>query len=562
MSSTEANPELETFREQWRAEVRARHPEPAPSQPQQHHHHHHHRHRPHPLRHAVAGPSTAPAIAAPLTGPPRKPPPPNKRPAGSRDEYDDYAYLQPSSSYDPALAAQQEEITETKKAGKEPVTALEHYEQAVEREAAGNLGDSLALYRKAFRMDDRVDQRYKNKHFPRPPPKATPSSGAVGPSKPVATPTLKPEEPRRLKDLIDSFAGMSIQPTPPEIEGMPQPPSPISTLPDEILVQILRDVAIRDVGDFMRLARVCKRLAFLVSTEDRIWRRVCLGSEFGFGGMHYYWQKQITGGPLTDEDLEREAEEAAAATAAALETIKPSEASSESSGEDDDDNIIVSLTLSERSQRHTDESAANTLAYFDSHYSSSWLCMFRLRPRIRFGGCYISTVNYQRSGQASSNQTTWGSPIHIVTYYRYLRFFRDGTCISLLTTAEPSDVVHHLTREAVVLHAGGAMPHLPSIAVHSALRGRWRFSRVADTPSALLSEVEGDLIIETEGVSKYIFRLDLSLKSAGKGAKNNKLAWRGFYSYDRLTDDWAEFTLKNDKPFYFSRVKSYGVMGA
>ncbi len=36
--------------------------------------------------------------------------------------------------------------------GKEPVTALEHYEMAVEREAVGNLGESLRLYRKAFRV--------------------------------------------------------------------------------------------------------------------------------------------------------------------------------------------------------------------------------------------------------------------------------------------------------------------------------------------------------------------------------------------------------------------------
>lgn len=35
---------------------------------------------------------------------------------------------------------------------KEPESALEHYEKAVERESQGNLGDSLNLYRKAFRV--------------------------------------------------------------------------------------------------------------------------------------------------------------------------------------------------------------------------------------------------------------------------------------------------------------------------------------------------------------------------------------------------------------------------
>lgn len=38
------------------------------------------------------------------------------------------------------------------RATREPSSALEHYEQAVERESQGNLGDSLKLYRKAYRV--------------------------------------------------------------------------------------------------------------------------------------------------------------------------------------------------------------------------------------------------------------------------------------------------------------------------------------------------------------------------------------------------------------------------
>lgn len=36
-------------------------------------------------------------------------------------------------------------------ASKEPKTALDHYEKAVERETQGSLGDSVRLYRKAFK---------------------------------------------------------------------------------------------------------------------------------------------------------------------------------------------------------------------------------------------------------------------------------------------------------------------------------------------------------------------------------------------------------------------------
>jgi len=73
----------------------------------------------------------------------------------------------------------------------------------------------------------------------------------------------------------------------------------------------------------------------------------------------------------------------------------------------------------------------------------------------------------------------------------------------------------------------------------------------------------GDLHIETEGAGpRYRYTMHLSLKSAGRSkhtTKNNKLNWKGFWSYNLLTDDWAEFNLRHDKPFYFSRVKAYGL---
>lgn len=100
--------------------------------------------------------------------------------------------------------------------------------------------------------------------------------------------------------------------------------------------------------------------------------------------------------------------------------------------------------------------------------------------------------------------------------------------------------------------------------MRDAFKGRWRLSSALDADSNLaekqVEDVEGDVYVETEGVGypKYTYRMDLSLRSAGKGARNNKLVWRGFWSHNSLTDDWGVFELKNDKPFLFSRVKSYG----
>jgi F-box protein 9 len=373
-------------------------------------------------------------------------------------------------------------------------------------------------------MDSRVDLLYRKKHF---------DASVSGPSQSSAssgTTAAKAARPasQSIGDLIAGFAGLSIVPALPEVDKTPSPPCPISSLPEEMLVHIFRDVALLDVADFNRLSRVCKRFAYLVATEERIWRRVCEGQEFGFGGMHYTFQREISWGPLPmNEPL--------------------------------DEGSAMFLDEKDLADRDRREKLLTTKTLFSQVYGSSWRQMFRSRPRIRFNGCYISTVNYIRTGVANANHITWNSPVHIVTYYRYLRFYRDGTVISLLTTSEPADVVHYLSKDLLEMHRDGGASHLPSVVMSAALKGRWRLSSAEDNPQAPLEDIEGDLYIETEGVTpKYTWRMELSLRSAGKGARNNKLGWRGFYSYNKLTDDWGEFMLKNYKPFFFSRVKSYG----
>ncbi|KAH6650094.1 hypothetical protein F5144DRAFT_523051 [Chaetomium tenue] len=517
MNPEQSNPDLESFRNQWKAEVQAKKVASGPQEQR-----------------------TSPSASRAKAAAPR-----SKGPLAQEEEEDEDDDYVPSQSFDDAaedtpVPSLQTGHPEGSQQG-DPVSALDHYEKAVEREAVGKLGDSLQLYRKAFRLDDAVDQKYKAKHF-----SAVAATG-VAATGVAATGVNSATKAVSMKDLIASFSAMSIIPAPPPVEGMPPPPCWLADIPEEILVHILLQVALVDVGAFMRLARVCKRLAFLVATENGIWRRLCLGSEFGFGGMHHYWQHQVSWDPLSDADLVAEATEGeASALAAGVDTASPPS----------------SLLLAERADQHARESTADTLALFRSLYSNSWQRMFRQRPRIRFNGCYISTVNYTRSGQASHNQVTWATPVHIVTYYRYLRFFRDGSVISLLTTSEPADVVRHLTREALALHAGGASSNLPTAVMRQALKGRWRMAKASGNPGESPTNIEDDVTVETEGVSQYIYRLDLALDTVGKRTRNNKLGWKGFYSYNTLTDEWAEFTMRHSKPFIFSRVRSYGVQGA
>lgn len=390
-----------------------------------------------------------------------------------------------------------------------------------------------------------MHETYKAKHFPPSYFIAQKSSTAPAPG-----PISKPEDPTpshvsatlpspahhslhglpaSLQYLISDFSTLSIQGEPPPTDLSPTPPCPIAAVPEEILVEILKYLAIKDIASFVRLAQVCKRLAYLVMTEDRVWKRLALGHEYGFAAMHYTWSCQVDGKPF-------------------------------------DHGVPGGITLGmadmdffdaeDNDSRQESPSQSGLTQLLVPTVYATYRDLFQRRPRIRFNGCYISTVNYTRPGQSSPTSVSWNSPIHIVTYYRYLRFLRDGTCISLLTTSEPSDVVPYLYVEHMHKNHGA----LSTAPMKDALLGRWRLTRTEVSGSQEVTEKEGTVVVETAGATpKYMYKMALSVGSAGRGTKNNKLTWQGYWSYNRLTDDWGEFGLKNDRAFYWSRVKSFGM---
>lgn len=410
---------------------------------------------------------------------------------------------------------------------------------------------NLELSRATLQLDDTVHEKYKNKHFPpssfppkppapstatqQKPPQLNPSNASVTVPNPAHHSLAG--APPSIVQLVEDFSALSIPGAPPPTDADPAPPCPIAELPGEILSDIMKWTAVMDLSAMARLSQVCKRFAYLVMTDEQVWKRIALGSEYGFAAMHYDYACDLKGEPLDHFDNAAGLDESAVDKDQAEDGLEPSHPPVYKTTPEIDNVLLQTL------------------------YASSWRRMFRTRPRIRFNGCYISTVNYTRPGAASTDSRTWGTPIHIITYFRYLRFFRDGTAISLLTTTEPPDVVHHLIKDN--LHApkdNTRLYHgsvLPSAVMKDALRGRWRLSGPGD--GLATAEAEGDVHIETEGVvPKYMWKMEFALGSAGRGARNNKLTWKGFWSYNKLTDDWGEFGLKNDKAFYFSRVKSYG----
>ncbi|KAF1920652.1 hypothetical protein BDU57DRAFT_20997 [Ampelomyces quisqualis] len=527
---THAEAELESFRQKWRDEVTARSKGKAP---------------------AASGSSANADVPSNKARPRRSNAPVARQRSGQDDdEVTPHVYQSlGEKQHGPRLHETSAETAATLARNQEPTSALEHYEKAVEKESEGRLGDSLSLYRRAFKLDDTVDKIYKAKHFPpsyfkaqskknRDPSLSTSTAPAPAPKPQNLNPSnASPTVPNTahhslhglsasLANLISNFTTLSIQGEPPPTDLSPAPPCPIAIIPEEILVEILEQVAIHDVASFVRLAQVCKRLAYLVATEDRVWKRLALGHEYGFAAMHYSWTCQVDGSPL---------------------------------GDDDEGGIILGAdTPPEFEDNRTPAPLALTPFLVPSPYPT-FRALFQRRPRIRFNGCYISTVNYTRAGQASPTSVTWNSPIHIVTYYRYMRFLRDGTCISLLSTSEPSDVVPYLSIEHMHKHHGA----LPSAPIKDALLGRWRLTgpqSLNDDDGDDGAEKEGNVVVETAGATpKYMYKMLLGLETAGKGAKNNKLSWLGYWSYNRLTDDWGEFGLKNDRAFYWSRVRSYGM---
>ncbi|KAF3902550.1 hypothetical protein ABW21_db0206005 [Orbilia brochopaga] len=456
-------------------------------------------------------------------------------------------------------------------------TALEHYEAAVEQEKEGNVGESVALYRKAFKIDASVHDQYKDKYFPR-----QPVSGTNKPE--VLAAEKRPSDQTQVLlptvELVQTFASLPILPGKEinlaSLKGKEsyrkRPASPISRIPREILLQILSKLAVADITSFVRCATVCKAVCYLVYADQQIWKSVCNNTyQSMIWGTGSLWACDIKGKPLPTR-------------------LDSAQDGFDSTNAENMSSNFSSLTLFEESEDLDEESALEGDAITDLpvrpyddievlKYNHSYRTMFIERPRVRFNGIYISTCTYLRSGLAVNTNLTLSNTMHMVTYYRYLRFFPSGFVLTLLTPAEPAEVVHAITLEnyhhLATLSNSSNTAHSVSAStvatvlnnVKNMLPGRWRvlFNPTAYAPSSTTEEPGGRIQIEAEGSgfnSRYINTLDLTLKMrpkgvAGRRGYGDRLSWNSYTSWNKLTDDRGVYSLKNDKPFYFSRVKAY-----
>ena len=74
----------------------------------------------------------------------------------------------------------------------------------------------------------------------------------------------------------------------------------------------------------------------------------------------------------------------------------------------------------------------------ENEFQGNWRALYIDKPRPRYDGIYISHNSYVRSGQTEGS---YNQPLFKINYWRYLRFFPDGTVLSVCSPERPKMVV-------------------------------------------------------------------------------------------------------------------------
>ncbi|KAJ8942964.1 hypothetical protein NQ318_016739 [Aromia moschata] len=183
----------------------------------------------------------------------------------------------------------------------------------------------------------------------------------------------------------------------------------------------------------------------------------------------------------------------------------------------------------------------------------SWRQMYIERPRLHFNGCYISKTTYIRHGE-NSFQDQFYQPWHLVAYYRYLRFFPEGSVLMLTSAEDPAQSVNLLKRRD---------------ARSPVLSG---YYRLKDDKVTLVVQRQDTKII-TQGFKRnarrrdnqenaeQTFHMELEIKTHRK-KRHVQLVWTHYSVFTKNKhgdDSTCNFDLVTNRfpPLWFSRVKSF-----
>ena len=76
--------------------------------------------------------------------------------------------------------------------------------------------------------------------------------------------------------------------------------------------------------------------------------------------------------------------------------------------------------------------------YFEKF--DNWRDMLKFRPKLRFDGLYICKFHYVRYG-LSYGMDVGARPSFDVFYYKYLKFYEDGSMVFVYTSQPPAKFV-------------------------------------------------------------------------------------------------------------------------
>ena len=167
----------------------------------------------------------------------------------------------------------------------------------------------------------------------------------------------------------------------------------------------------------------------------------------------------------------------------------------------------------------------------------SWFERFKSVPHLRTDGIYISKVTYKRPGMSDlSVRLANLATVHIVTYYRYVRFLKSSNeALVLITHKEPADIVAKIRLKPEA---------------KKQLEGLIRANFIWHDPESVIVKWFGS---NQKNESEFLAHLILTSSVPGQ---HNKLQWANFASKNHQ-NEWIPFPKDQLKSFWFSRVRSY-----
>jgi len=167
------------------------------------------------------------------------------------------------------------------------------------------------------------------------------------------------------------------------------------------------------------------------------------------------------------------------------------------------------------------------------HYLADYRRFYIEHPRLRLDGVYIAVCHYIRSGLS---ENAWVNVSHLITYHRYLRFYPNGQVLSLLANEDmgPQQVIPVLK---------------PTLRMKGLSIGNWELTGNTVLVTSLLDPSAGSRM-------KFAFQMTLELRSRPLG-RWNRLEFRAYDTVDIESGEATPLPLGHERPFWFSKVKSY-----